>query len=139
VAREFLQAAAQIEQPEMTGIDDTTTGADEKLATTLQHLNPHLVDVRAEKTLRAPNTNVVAGVGPSTATAMRGQQIIPAIVINQIGGFAIDRDVHRLVVWVHALAGPGIKLNQPNVTKVGSVNQPQPAVVRIQIMKHSTI
>ena len=62
--------------------------------------------------LGAADANVVAGVGAATATAVGGKKVIPAVVIDQVGGFAVDRDVERLVVRIDPLARLRIKLNQ---------------------------
>ncbi len=82
--------------------------------------------------LRATDANVVARVGPAAATAVRDQQVIPAIVINHDRGFAVDRDVAGLFIGVEALARLGIKLHQPDVAEIGAVYEPQPLGIGIK-------
>jgi len=56
---------------------------------------PHVVEEGAPRLSRAAHADVVAGVGAATATTVRGQQVIPALAIDQDRGFAVDGDVAR--------------------------------------------
>ena len=132
VQGELLHAVAEIEQAEMTGADHTAAGADEQLSAALDHVDALVVEEGTGHFLRAAHADVVAGVGAAAATAVRGQQVIPAIVIDHVGRFAVDGEVAGLVVGVEALARLGIELDQPDVAEIGAVDQPQPAVVGIQ-------
>jgi hypothetical protein len=52
------------------------------------------------------------------------QQIVPAIAVEQRGGFHVDRDIDRLVAG-QALGGLGIKLDHADRAEIGAVAQPQ--------------
>ena len=60
----------------------------------------------------------------ATATAVGGQQVIPTVMIDQHGGFAVDRDVYGLAVRIDALARLGIEFDQADVPKIGAIDQP---------------
>ena len=77
--------------------------------------------------LRATDADVVGGVGAVAAGAVRAQQVIPAVAIDQVGGFHVDGDVDRLVA-VDALAGLGIEFDDADVAEVGAVGEPQLAL-----------
>ncbi len=82
--------------------------------------------------LERPDADVVTGVCSPTATAVRGEQVVPALVIDQVRCFAVDRDVHGLVARVETRAGLGIELDQPDVAKIGAIDQPELAVGGVQ-------
>ena len=132
MAGELLHAIAQIEQAEVAGADDAAAGADEELAAALEHIDAHVVDEGTGHLPGAAHADVVAGVGAPTATAVGGQQVIPAVAIDHDRRFAIDRDVHGLVVRVDAFTGLGVELDQPDVAEIGTVDQPQLPVGGIQ-------
>ena len=129
---ELLHAIAEIEQAEMPGADHAAAGADEQLAAALDHVDALVIEEGTGHFLRAAHADVVAGIGAAAATAVRGQQVIPAIVIDHVGGFAVDGEIAGLVVGVAALARLGIEFDQPDVAEIGAVDQPQPAVVGIE-------
>src|ERR1035438_7164722 len=116
----------------MAGTYHPSARAEKQLPSALDHIDAVVVEKRTGDFLRAPDAYVVAGIGAATATAVRGQEIIPAIMEDHVGRLAVDRQVARLVVGVEAFAGFGIELDQPDVAEIRAVNQPQPAVVRIQ-------
>ena len=55
---------------------------------------------------------------------MSSQQIIPAITVDQVGGFAVDTDIDSFIAF-HALSGLGIKFHQTDIAEIGSIAQPQ--------------
>ena len=132
VAGELLHAVAQVQQAEVAGPDHAAAGADEQLAAALDHVDAHVVQEGAGHLSGAAHADVVAGVGAPTATAVRGQQVIPAVVIDHVRGFAVDGDVHGLVDWNHPLAGLGIELHEADIAKIRAVGQPQLAVGGVQ-------
>jgi len=66
------------------------------------------------------------------ATAVVGQQIIPAIVVNHVRGLAVDRNVVGRLAGMQAFPGFRIEFHQTDTTKAGTVGEPQPAIGRIQ-------
>ena len=121
---ELLHVVAEVEKAEMAGANKTAAGANEQLAAALDHVNAHVVEEGAGHFPGTAHPYVVAGVGATAATAVRGQQVIPAVVVNHVGGFAVDGDIVWLVVGVDAPARLGIQLHQPDVAEIGAVNQP---------------
>ena len=116
----------------MAGANHAAAGADEQLAAALDHIDALVVEEGTGHFPGAAHADVVAGIGAAAATAVRGQQVIPAIVIDHVGGFAVDGEVAGLVVGVEALAGLGIEFHQPDVAEIGAVDQPQPAIGGIE-------
>jgi hypothetical protein len=57
---------------------------------------------------------------------VRAQQVVPAVAIQQIGGFHVDGDVHGLSAG-DALSRFGIELDDTDEAEVGPVAEPQPA------------
>ena len=57
---------------------------------------------------------------------MSAQKIIPAVVIDRVGGFAVNGDVDGLVAG-DAMAGLGIELDDPDEAEVSPVGDPEPA------------
>ena len=129
---ELLHAVAEIEEAEMAGANHAAAGADQELAAALDHVDAFGIEERAGNFPRPAEADVVAGVRAAAATAMGGQQVIPAIVIHHVGSFAVDGEVAGLIVRVEALAGLGIEFDQPDVAEIGAVGQPQLAVVGIE-------
>ena len=82
MAGELLHAVAQVEQAEVAGADDATAGADEELAAALEHIEAHVVEEGTGHFPGAAHADVVAGVGAPTATAVGGQQVVPAVAID---------------------------------------------------------
>jgi hypothetical protein len=66
-----------------------------------------------------------------------GKQVIPAVVVHQVGGFAVDSQSVRLVVRVEAFSGLWIEFDLTDVPEVGAVDQPKP--VRHGIQKDSRV
>src|SRR5205807_1539771 len=107
-------------------------GTDEKLPAALDHIDAVVVEVGAGDLLCAAHADLVAGVGAAAATTVRGEQVIPAVVIHQVGGFAVDREVARRVVRIFAFPGFGVELDQADVAEVRPVYEPQTAIVRVE-------
>ena len=82
----------------MAGANRTAAGAGEQLPAALDHIDALVVEEGSGDFLRAAHADVVAGVGAAAATAVRGQQVIPAIVIHHVGRFAVDGEVAWAVV-----------------------------------------
>jgi hypothetical protein len=82
MAGELLQAIPQVDQAKMAGANDATAGRDKELAAAHEHGHAGMVEVRAGHFCAAAHANVVAGVGAATATAVRRQQVVPAVAIN---------------------------------------------------------
>src|SRR6266496_2071087 len=80
VRGELLHAFAKIEKAEMTCANHAAPGAQEQLSAALDHIDALAIEEGASHLLRAAYPYVVAGVGAAAATAVRGQQVIPAIV-----------------------------------------------------------
>ena len=116
----------------MAGANRTAAGSGEQLPAALDHIDALVVEEGTGNSLRAAHAYVVPGVGAAAATAVRGQQVIPAIVIHHVGRFAVDGQVAGPVVGVEALARLGIEFDQPDVTEIRAVDQPEPAVGGIQ-------
>ena len=104
--------------------DHAAARTNEELAATLDHVGAQVVEEGAGHLLRASHAYVVAGVGAPAATAMRRQQIIPAVVIDHVRCFAVNGKLTRLIVGVDPLAGFGIELEQADVAEIGAVDQP---------------
>ena len=119
---------SQIEQSEVTRPDVTSARAGKQFAAAFEHVDAHVVEIGAGHLARAAHADVVGGIGALAAGAVGDQQVVPAVVIDRNGGFGVDRDVHRRAVRVTALSGLGIQLDQPDVTEVGPIREPQPPV-----------
>ena len=128
----FCTPSPRSRRPKWPAPNHTTAGTHEQLSAALDHIDALIVEERAGDFLRAAHADVVAGVGAAAATAVRGQQVIPAIVIDHVGRFAVDGEVARFVIRVFALTGLGIELDQPDVAEIRAIDQPQPAVGGIQ-------
>src|SRR6476661_2780870 len=59
---------------------------------------------------------------------MRPHEVIPAVVIDHYGGFAVDSNIARLIVGVDALSSLGIELDLTDEAEERPVREPQPAV-----------
>ena len=70
--------------------------------------------------------------GESAATAMRDQQVVPAVAKNQDRSLRVDRDIEWRCRGIETRACLWIQFNQPDVAEVRAVSQPQPAVIRIE-------
>ena len=84
----------------MPGADRASARAHEQLPAALNHIHADVVDERTRHLLRTAHADVIPGIRTATATAVRHQQVIPAIVVDHDGGFRIDRDITRhLIGW----------------------------------------
>src|SRR5450631_2111096 len=108
---EFLHAFAQIQQPEMAGTNVASLRAEKLCAAALDHIRACVVDEWTGYFAGAAHADVVTGTGSLTATSVRGQQIIPAIVIDHVRCFAIDGEIDGLITRVQTFARAGIKLD----------------------------
>src|SRR3954471_4038080 len=111
MAGEFLYAVARLNQSKMPGPDKAAFRAQEQLPATLDHVNAHVVHERTGGLFAPPDTNVVTRVSARAATAMRGQQVVPAIVVDHRRSFAVDGQVNGLLRRLDSLPGLGIKLH----------------------------
>src|SRR4051812_40543742 len=109
----------------MTWTDVTTARGGERLATTFDHVDTHVIEVRAGHLAGASDTNVVRGVRADAARSVSDEQVVPAIVIDLDWSFGVDRDVARHFVGVKALTGFRIELHQTDVSEIRTVGQPQ--------------
>ena len=128
---EFLHAVAEVHQAEVAGPDEATAGGHDQLAAAFEHVDAHVVQVGAGDCLGAAHADVVGGVGAVAAGAVSAKKIIPAVAIDQVGGFAVDGDVDGLVAF-DVLARLGIEFDEPDEAEVGSVGEPQPAIGGIE-------
>ena len=62
---------------------------------------------------------------------MSAKKIIPAVVVDRVGGFAVNGDVDGLVA-VEVMARLGIQLDDPDEAEVSPVGDPQPAIGGIE-------
>ena len=99
-----------------------------QFAAAFEHIDAHVVEIRAGHFARATHADVVSGIGALTAGAVGYQQVVPPVAIDRNRGFGVDCDVYRRAVRVTALSGFGIQLDQPDVTEVGPVGEPQPSI-----------
>jgi len=68
----------------------------------------------------------------TAATAVSDKQVIPAIAVDHVGGFPVDRDIARRILRMQALPGFRVQFHQADVSEVGTVGQPQSAIGRVQ-------
>src|ERR1035438_10748355 len=115
---ELLHAVAKIEEAKMAGAYQVAPGAREQLAAALDHVDSLAVEERTCHSLRAAYPYVVARVGAAAATAVRSQQVIPAVVINHVARFAVDGEVAGLVVGGAPLTRLGIEFDQPDIAEI---------------------
>jgi hypothetical protein len=132
VQRESLYAIAEVEQAEMAGADHPGTRSHEQRAAAADHVEARVVQEGTRHSPRAADADVVAGIGSAAATAVRRQKVVEAVVEDHGGGLAVDREIAGCVAGVFARARPGIELDEADVAEVGAVDQPQPAVARIE-------
>ena len=55
---------------------------------------------------------------------MRTQQIVPAVVVDEVGSLTVNGDV-LLLVALYAVASLRIKLNEADSAEVGTIANPQ--------------
>ena len=127
VHRELLESVAKVDQAEMAGAVATPAPGDHQFPTAFQQRYAHMVDERAGRRARAPDANVVRRIGPVAARAVRSQQIVIAVAVEQCGGFHVDRDIDRLVACAPGTRC-GIELDHADIAEIGAVAQPQPPV-----------
>ena len=116
----------------MAGADHPPTRPHEQHAAAPDHVDARVVEEGPRHFPRAADADVVAGIGSAAATAVRGQQVVEAVVEDHGGGLAVDREIAGRVVRVFARARLGIELDEADVAEVGAVDQPQSAVARIE-------
>ena len=129
---EFLYPVSEVEETEMAGADVTAGGADELIATTLDHVDAHVIDEGAVDRAGAAYADVVAGVRATAAAAMSSEQIVPAIVVHHVRCFAVDGQVARLIAGMKTLTGLGIELDLANIAKVRAIDEPKATGIGVE-------
>ena len=81
----FCTPSPRSRRPKWPGPTTRPPEPSEQLSAALDHIDALAVEEGTGHFLRAAHPYVVAGVGAAAATAVRGQQVIPAIVIHHVG------------------------------------------------------
>src|ERR1019366_7628038 len=94
---EFLHAVAEVHQAEMAKPDKAAAGGRDEFAAAFDHVVAKIIEVGASDRLGAAHAKIVGGVRAVAAGAMSAKKIIPAVVVDRVGGFAVNGDVDGLI------------------------------------------
>ena len=103
----------------MAGSDKAAAGGHNQLAA-LEQLDSHVIHVGAQHIPGAAHADVIGRVGAVAAGAVSAEQVVPAVAIEQIGGFHVDGDVYRLVAG-DPFSRFGIELDHTDEAEVGRI------------------
>src|SRR6185437_1081696 len=128
VAREFFDIVIGDHASEVAETDVAAFRGSYERAAPLEQGDALFIDVRTCYLARTTNPNVIGGVGAIAAGAVRAQQVIPAVLVNEVGRFHVDSDIRGLTCG-ERVAGLGIELENPDRAEVCAVADPELATL----------
>ena len=131
MARHHLYPLVNDGASEMTGTTDTIRGGNDHAASTVQHGAPDIVDIRTFDRTRTAYDDIISGIHPIATSAVGSQEIIPAIMPDEVCSLAVDGDIFLYVVF-HTLARRGVQLYQANAAEISTIGNPQASRRRVK-------
>ena len=124
VARHDFNPLVDDGASEMSRTCLAVTGCNHHAPATMQHITANIVKVGTCHVLGTPHYDVISGVHTVTAGAMGTEQIIIAVMINQVCGLTVDSNIKFLVAF-YPFGRLGIQFYQPDVSEVSAVGSPE--------------
>ena len=118
----------------MSGTRLTVACGNHHLTSSVIHVASHIIYIRTLDALRTAYHNVIGRVHTVAAGAVSTKQIVPAIIVDEVGSLTVDSDILLLVAAL-AEAGCRIELNQADGAEICAVAHPQTSCGGI---KHDT-
>ena len=88
------------------------------------HVAANVVDVRAFWALGTANNDVISGVHTVAAGAVGAEQIVPAVVVDEVGSLTVDGDVLLFVATLTETSS-GVELDEADGAEIGAIAYPQ--------------
>ena len=115
----------------VSGTRATVTGSNDHTATAMEHVTADIVYIGTFYRTRTAYHDIIGRVDAITAGAMSTQQVVPAVLVHQGAGLTVDSDIFFYVA-LDALTSLGVKLDETDITEVGTIGSPQTTSGRIQ-------
>ena len=131
MARHHLDTLVNHGSAEMTRTTDTIAGADHHTSSTVQHGASDIVDIRTFDRTRTAYDDIISGIHPIATSAVGSQEIIPAIMPDEVCSLAVDGDI-LLDIALHALARRGVQLYQSDAAEISAIGNPQSSRRRVK-------